>query len=519
MFYSHRVKVTPSARKLITLLAILFVLAAPDLSGQIGRFAGTWTGSWTSGFGTGSMKVDVNISGNDVSAEVTLGGVIFAVDPPHAPFTMQGVFNPATGITLTDPDNPIYGPLTITIGLDGKATANAPNVPSSFIDSAVGSGQMDLSERTAAGNGDPTPNFDGDAKSTFTLTLTSPAATSTSFFLPQVGEGVAGAISFNTLLVLTNASAGSASVTVDFFETPNGTPMQVPIVGLGTASTFNLNLGQGETVFLQTPGTANPLKVGYARVTAPEGVSGTGIFTRQDNGIVMTKAGVPASTPTTEFSTPIDTQGARNIGLAIVNPPAGTSPATEATASLTLRLYDTDFNLLGTKTMNLPQGAHRARFVTEGDLFAHVQGITEMTGSVTVESTTPVAVTVLLQEDAATSFPADVPILTAFPVLQGRADSSSPAGYDAPNRPSVQAAIEVPPSKRQVEVALIQLYRNGHPLSRFWRQVPASGRVVAEFPLPGGVDPREVTASIEFVYSNGTRSAESILDVRAKQVQ
>lgn len=492
----------------------LIVLMTTMTAGQISQFAGTWTGSWTSGFGTGSMSVDVTVAGNDVTGEVTLGGVIFAVSPPHAPFTMEGVFDPATGITLTDPDNPIYGPLTITIGLDGSATAEAPNVPSGLINSATGSGQLNLTAKTASGNGTPDPDFGGDAKSTFNLELTSPAATTSTFYLPQVGEGVSGAISFNTLLVLENTSTEGAAVTVDFYATPNGTPMEIPIVGLGTSSSFNLNLDRGETVFLQTPGNSTTLKVGYARVTAPDGVSGTGIFTRQDNGVAMTKAGVPASSPTSNFSTPIDTRGSNNIGLALVNPPASGATA-QAVANLTLRLYDTDFNLLGTQTVNLAEGAHMARFVNESDFFAHVSGVNEMTGSMTVESSTPVAVTVLLQDDAPASFPEDVPILTAFPVLTGRADSSNAAeiSFEASQRAFVEVTIRAPESRRDVEVALIQLYRNGHPLSRFWRKVPAAGQVRAELPLPGGVSPSEITASIGYVYSDGGRSAEAVLEV------
>ena len=148
---------------------------------------------------------------------------------------------------------------------------------------------------------------------------------------------------------------------------------------------------------------------------APSGVSGLVIFTRQDSGLIVSKTGVPASGTLTDLSVPVTTLGANNIGVAIVNPPAG-GGSPQATANLTVRLYDNDFNLLGTQTFELATGEVVAGFVTDSAFFAGVSGVEEMTGSLTIESDVALAVAVLLQDDT------DVPILTTFPAIPGRAD-------------------------------------------------------------------------------------------------
>ncbi len=136
---------------------------------------------------------------------------------------------------------------------------------------------------------------------------------------------------------------------------------------------------------------------------------------------------MPASTPGRDFSTPIDTTAANDTGLALVNPPSIGGISGQAVATVTMRLYDNDFNLLGTRSFEMAEGRHVPRFVTQDDFFGEVAGIDEMTGSVTIESSSPIAAVVLLQDDdPAVSFPADVPILTALPISPGRADTSGP---------------------------------------------------------------------------------------------
>ncbi len=104
--------------------------------------------------------------------------------------------------------------------------------------------------------------------------LTAPPVT---FFFPQIGEGVAGEISLDTQILLEHINrvdpSGNldtdAALVVDFFSSPDGAPMPVTIEGRGTAASFDLTLPAGATVFLSTPGTTDPLQVGFARVRGP----------------------------------------------------------------------------------------------------------------------------------------------------------------------------------------------------------------------------------------------------------
>ena len=400
------------------LFLITMGLLCTNLSAQLSSFAGTWTGTWSSPFGSGSITLEVMISGDDVTADLTQTGTIFAIPGPHGPFTLTGTFDSGSGIVLTDPDNSLYGPLTVTIGLDGMGTTSAPSVPGGLVSSASGSGTLDEMNLTSSGSGVALLVGGGSVSSPFTLTLTSPAPPAlNTFFFPRLVEGQAGNIKFSTLVVLENTSSSPAATMLDFFDEA-GSPQTTELAGMTPASSYSFTLVAGETRFLQTPGTTDPLQVGYARVMAPSGVSGLVIFTRQDSGTTVSKTGVPASETLTDFSLPVDTQGANNIGVALVNPPAGgSSPA--ATANLTVRLYDNDFNPLGTQTITLATGEVVAGFVTDPAFFEGVSGVEEMTGSLTVESD----LAVLLQDDdLAVGFPTDVPILTTFPAIPGRAD-------------------------------------------------------------------------------------------------
>ena len=365
--------------------------------------------------------------GNDATADLSLTGVIYAKSGPHGPFTLTGTFDSGSGIVLTDPDNSLFGPLTVTIGLDGTGTISAPSVPGGVVSSAAGTFTSNLTLLTATGTLVPTPDFGGSGIGNFTLALTTPAPPQlNTFFFPRLVEGQGGNINFSTLVVLENTSSSTAPTMLDFFNESGG-PMVVELAGLTPASSYSFSLIAGETRFLQTPGTTDPLQVGYARVMAPDGVSGLVIFTRQDSGTTVSKTGVPASGTPTAFSVPVDTQGANNIGVALVNPPSGGTPAgsgsPQATANLTVRLYDNNFTLLGTQTITMATGEVVAGFVTDPAFFEGVSGVEEMTGSLTVESDVAVAVAVLLQDDdLAVEFPTDVPILTIFPAIPGRAD-------------------------------------------------------------------------------------------------
>ena len=246
-----------------------------------------------------------------------------------------------------------------------------------------------------------------------------PAQILDSFFFPQFADGSIANIQLLSTLVLANAGADSA-VQVEFFSSPDGEPMELTLGDLGSDSHFELDLKEGESISLQTPGTGD-LQVGYARVFAEPDVGGVVVFARRDvaNDITLVEAGVPASNQLTEFSVVVDSLEDRDTGLALVYPAEEGSPD----ANVTVRLYDQEFNLIGERTLDpLVPGSHFSKFVFElfadPDVIAQAQ---EMEGLLTVESDQPLVAVTLRQNDApGEDFPDEVPTLTTFPVIPGR---------------------------------------------------------------------------------------------------
>ena len=255
------------------------------------------------------------------------------------------------------------------------------------------------------------------------LTLGGPATPATTFYFPQIGDGAAGNIQFQSSLVFNN-TAGITPVQVALFN-PEGGFLDLEFSNLAKTSLFEFGLNPGESFSTQTPGT-DPIQVGYARVIAAQGLGGTAVFGQTDSstGTLLFEAGVPASELLTDFSLYVDTLGHRNTGLAIAYPvPRGGSGDEVPSANLMLRLYDKSFDLIATAPLQLAPGEHRARFIAE--LFEEQAALlADFEGSLTVESDQPiVGVTLRQNDDPTRSFPEDVPALTTFPVIPGRADS------------------------------------------------------------------------------------------------
>ncbi|UCF37048.1 MAG: hypothetical protein JSU96_20000, partial [Acidobacteriota bacterium] len=253
-------------------------------------------------------------------------------------------------------------------------------------------------------------------------TLGGPVITSSKFYFPQIGDGLAGNIQFQSNLVFAN-SGGISPLEIDLANS-DGDFLDLELGELGTDSLFELGMVPMESLSIETPGQ-DSLKIGYAEVTAAEGVGGTAVFSRTDasTDVLLYEAGVPASGTLTEFSLFVDSLGSRDTGLAIVYP---ADPATlQPDANLTLRLYDKTFSPLSTRNVTLKPGQHLARFIRE--LFTEVSSqASEMEGVVTVESDQLVtAITLRQNDDPATGFPQEVPTLTTFPVIECRADDGS----------------------------------------------------------------------------------------------
>ena len=208
-----------------------------------------------------------------------------------------------------------------------------------------------------------------------------------------------------------------ATLEVDFFDS-NGDPLQFTLGDQGTASSFSIPLAAGEAISLETPGSGD-IKVGYARVTSDPSVGGTIVFARSDvlTGTVLYEAGVPATSPVSDFHLFLDSILHKDTGLAIVYPVPDAAPAQQHEATVTLQLYDTRFQLIDEEIVLLQPGEHRAQFIHE--LFpAAVEQALEMQGVVVVSSDQPlVAVTLRQNDNPGADFPEEVPTLTTFPVI------------------------------------------------------------------------------------------------------
>ena len=211
-------------------------------------------------------------------------------------------------------------------------------------------------------------------------------------YFPQVGDGTVANIRLRSNLIFVNTGL-EATLEVDFFDS-NGDPLQFTLGDQGAASSFSIPLAAGEAISLETPGSGD-IKVGYARVTSDPSVGGTIVFARSDvlTGTVLYEAGVPATSPVSDFHLFLDSILHKDTGLAMVYPVPDAAPAQQHEATVTLQLYDTSFQLIDEETIVLQPGEHRAQFIHE--LFpAVMERALEMQGVVVVSSDQPlVAVT------------------------------------------------------------------------------------------------------------------------------
>ncbi len=234
----------------------------------------------------------------------------------------------------------------------------------------------------------------------------------TVFYFPQIVAGQGGAIEFDTGLYFAN-TGDDADVQVEFFD-DSGSPLPVEVNGRGIDSSFDVHLSSGQSITLQTvPGDA--LAIGYAKVTTRDGVGGTAVFSRKDNGILLFQAGVPAVEEIHDFEIAFDlSEGLHNTGIAAVDTSGKTN-------ELVLRFYDDEFHLIIEKTHILAPGEHWAKYVTE--IAPEIIAAGAERGVMTVHSDRGLAAMTLRQrDDPSESFPDDIPLITAFPVMPGRPD-------------------------------------------------------------------------------------------------
>ncbi len=238
-------------------------------------------------------------------------------------------------------------------------------------------------------------------------------------YFPQVADGVAGSLKFRSTLVLVNGGDDTqATIT---FKDSTGQPMPIKLNGSSAKSVHTVSLKRRESVSLVTPGT-DPIKSGYAIVTSAPQLTGTLVFSLYDKGVCMYESGVPATPAMYDASIFFDGQEAgRDVGLAVV------SASDTSDAKVTFRLFDTDFHQLASREITtiipkLGPGYHLARYATE--IFPEIKAQGIKRGVLTLESDQPIAAVTLRQTDIyTTAFPAEVPTMCTFPVIDRRTEA------------------------------------------------------------------------------------------------
>ncbi len=264
---------------------------------------------------------------------------------------------------------------------------------------------------------------------TVALVCLIPGLFAETLYFPQIGDGEAGGLQLRTSFLFVNAGDG-ATVSLSL-RSEDGKPLELDLGGsVGLGSDFQLNLGAGASLALETPGTGT-LQLGYARIDAPASVGSTAVFSGIDaaSGVALFEAGVPATAPSEQFTLPVDSLGRRDTGVALVRPEGPTAQQASSTDSISLRLLGADAQVLGTATLDLEPGEKASKFIYQ--LFSGAAATTaqEMQGSLQVIATgAEVAAVTLRQLQPSGAFPAAVPVLTTFPVVQG-ASGAAPSGW------------------------------------------------------------------------------------------
>jgi len=204
---------------------------------------------------------------------------------------------------------------------------------------------------------------------TWILTATLICSAQTTFYYPHVANGVLGAFTWKTTILLTNpASSGTASGTITFTRDNStlglaGSPLAITLTDEGgvvsTSSVVTFSLPAGGTHKLVSSG-AGQYAGGFATVSTTTGtVSGTAIFSEFDSaGNLVGEAGVPSASGSLGQAVFVDTIGGYGIGVAYANPGGGS-------AHVTLNLLNSSAAMVASTTQILGSGNHTSKFTSE----------------------------------------------------------------------------------------------------------------------------------------------------------
>lgn len=163
---------------------------------------------------------------------------------------------------------------------------------------------------------------------------------STTYALPQLAFGE----NWYTALYFSNTTDSATTVQVKFYG-PDGTPLNVPIIGSGPVSTMNVTVNPRATAILEAPG-GGALQQGWTEAALPSGVVGYGVFRQSVPGREAQEAVVPLSPMTRQMADLTWDDAGFTTAVAIVNP--SLTPNT-----VTMTVFRDDGSTIGSSTVNL----------------------------------------------------------------------------------------------------------------------------------------------------------------------
>jgi len=208
-------------------------------------------------------------------------------------------------------------------------------------------------------------------------------------FLAQVADGpIPGFGTFQTTIIVTNASNSTATGQLALFDS-EGEPLELDF-GQGEENLFNLQIPPSSSVTFVSSGTADPVGVGYARITTGVPVEGTAVFRlTSPSGVIASEAGVGSNSGRVDVVGAVEKLVADDFdsGIAAVN-------VGDTAADAELLLYDQSGDLVDRNRtlLDLPGGGHTSGFLS--GIFPALQG-EDFSGTIRIVSDVPIALVIM----------------------------------------------------------------------------------------------------------------------------
>jgi trimeric autotransporter adhesin len=185
------------------------------------------------------------------------------------------------------------------------------------------------------------------------------AVANTPLYFPQFVDGNG----YTTSLILLNTSNQTETGNLQILDN-NGSPWAVHQTGGTTNSTFPYTIPAGGAYYFQSDGLSSSARAGWVRVV-PDASSmapvGSGVFSYNPNGVMVSESGIPSSAATTHARVYVDLSGGHDVGLAVAN-------IGNAETSIEIHSYQTDgVSGIGTSwgPWTLAANGHDAKFTSE----------------------------------------------------------------------------------------------------------------------------------------------------------